>query len=64
MIAMAHCLGIKVVAEGIETESHAAHLRSRGCDLLQGYHFGRPVGPEEFTAGLQTQIESKTQASA
>lgn len=64
MIAMAHCLGIKVVAEGIETESHAAHLRSRGCDLLQGYHFGRPVGPEEFTAGLQTQIESKKQASA
>ena len=54
MIAMAHCLGIKVVAEGIETDSHASHLRGRGCDYLQGYHFSRPMTPEEFFANLQS----------
>jgi EAL domain-containing protein (putative c-di-GMP-specific phosphodiesterase class I) len=51
VIALAHGLGIGVVAEGIETESQADRLRELGCDLGQGYLFSRPV-PGEQTAEL------------
>lgn len=48
IIAMAHSLGITVVAEGVEKEGQYAVLRERGCDLAQGYWLGHPVGAEEF----------------
>ncbi len=48
IIAMAHSLGITVVAEGIETEQQYDLLRQRECDLGQGYWFGRPVAAREF----------------
>jgi EAL domain-containing protein (putative c-di-GMP-specific phosphodiesterase class I) len=51
VIALAHGLGIGVVAEGIETEGQAERLRELGCDLGQGYLFSRPV-PAERTAAL------------
>ena len=41
-LALAHNLGLKVVAEGIETEGQSRFLRAHGCDLLQGYLYGRP----------------------
>jgi len=41
-LALAHSLGLKVVAEGIETEGQSRFLRAHGCDLLQGYLYGRP----------------------
>ncbi|HEX5693352.1 MAG TPA: EAL domain-containing protein, partial [Arenimonas sp.] len=43
IIAMAHSLGITVVAEGIETEGQYAVLRERGCDQGQGFFMGRPM---------------------
>jgi len=43
IIAMAHSLGITVVAEGIEHEGQFNLLRERGCDLGQGYWFSRPM---------------------
>ena len=43
IIAMAHSLGITVVAEGVEKEGQYAILRERGCDLAQGYWLGHPV---------------------
>jgi diguanylate cyclase (GGDEF)-like protein len=47
-IALAHQLGMKVTAEGVETRAQLAFLRRQGCDLLQGYIFSRPVPAEQF----------------
>lgn len=52
IIAMAHSLGITVVAEGVEKEGQYAVLRERGCDLAQGYWLGHPVAAEAFLAQL------------
>ncbi len=43
IISMAHHLGLKVVAEGIEHEQQHRLLLAHGCDLFQGYHFARPM---------------------
>ncbi|MCH8180652.1 MAG: EAL domain-containing protein [Proteobacteria bacterium] len=42
ILSVSRHLGLRVVAEGVETREQADFLRSRGCDCLQGYHFGRP----------------------
>lgn len=52
-IAMAHSLGLSVVAEGVETEAQLEHLRGLGCDLAQGYHFSRPLPVEELHSYLE-----------
>ena len=49
IIAMAHSLGITVVAEGVEKEGQYAILRERGCDLAQGYWLGHPVNASDFS---------------
>ncbi len=49
IIAMAHSLGITVVAEGVEKEGQYAILRERGCDLAQGFWMGHPVNMQEFS---------------
>jgi EAL domain-containing protein (putative c-di-GMP-specific phosphodiesterase class I) len=46
-IGLAHALGLKVVAEGVETEEQLAKLKEVGCDLAQGYHFAKPLPGEE-----------------
>jgi diguanylate cyclase (GGDEF)-like protein len=48
-VAMAHGLGLRVVAEGIETERQLQILKSIGCDDGQGYLFGRPGSPQRLT---------------
>jgi len=53
IIAMAHSLGITVVAEGIETEGQYDILRERGCDQGQGFWFGRPMSAHELAAKFQ-----------
>ena len=47
---MAHKLGLKVVAEGVETKVQRALLVDAGCDFAQGYMFARPMVAEEFEA--------------
>lgn len=47
IIAMAHSLQLKVVAEGVETEEQLDLLRKLGCDTIQGYYFSKPIPPNE-----------------
>lgn len=48
VIALAHNLKMKVIAEGVETAGQLAFLRSSNCDEVQGYHFSRPVTPGDI----------------
>jgi diguanylate cyclase (GGDEF)-like protein/PAS domain S-box-containing protein len=50
IIVMAHTLGMRVVAEGLETEDQWEYLRERGCDEAQGYLFSRAVFADRFAA--------------
>ncbi len=53
IITMARSLGMKVVAEGVETEGQLQFLRARGCDALQGYYFSRPLPADAFLGLMQ-----------
>jgi len=48
IIAMAHSLRLKVIAEGVETTAQLGYLRLQACDEIQGYLFSRPIVAEEF----------------
>ena len=48
VIALGHSLGLRVIAEGVETEHQAGLLRAEGCHYGQGYLFGRPVDAADF----------------
>lgn len=56
IIAMAHSLNVKVVAEGVETTAHLDFLKAAGCDGVQGYLIGRPVPEAELLALLRAQV--------
>jgi EAL domain-containing protein (putative c-di-GMP-specific phosphodiesterase class I) len=58
IVSMAHALGLRVVAEGVETEAQAACLRENGCDLLQGFCIGHPM-PLERLAELLPRAEKR-----
>jgi diguanylate cyclase (GGDEF)-like protein/PAS domain S-box-containing protein len=49
IINLAHTLGVVAVAEGVENIDQMRRLRELGCDLGQGYHFGRPLPPETLS---------------
>ena len=55
-IAMAHELGLAVVAEGVEDEACLERLRAMGCDIAQGYLIGRPGPPESLAALLEAPL--------
>src|SRR4029077_9992767 len=55
VIAMSRSLGLRVVAEGVETIDQVRFLERRGCDEMQGYYFSRPLAAKEMTAYLHEQ---------
>lgn len=61
LIAMAHSLGMEVVAEGVETEAQLSFLRDIGCDEVQGYYLGRPMSADDIAKRL---LPCQTEASA
>ena len=54
IVELAHTLGLEVIAEGVESEGQATLLREIGCDFAQGYHFARPLPPDEIPAVLSS----------
>jgi predicted signal transduction protein with EAL and GGDEF domain len=57
MIALARSFGLLTVAEGVEDERTARSLARLGCDLLQGFHYSRPVPPDELERWLASRSE-------
>ena len=62
IIAMAHALGMKVIAEGVETAQQRDLLAAAGCDYAQGYLYSRPVNVTEFEAMVKRSEEALDQA--
>jgi len=54
VIALAHSLKFKVIAEGVETEAHCQYLQAHGCDEMQGYYFSKPIPADDFASLLQS----------
>ncbi|MHA7241573.1 EAL domain-containing protein [Arthrobacter sp. TMS1-12-1] len=54
-IQLAHAVGIRAVAEGVETDHQRTTLLSMGCDLAQGYHYSRPLTPGHLTHWITSQ---------
>jgi len=52
IISLGQTLGLKLVAEGVETEAQRSYLAQRGCGVLQGYHIARPMPADAFTLWL------------
>jgi diguanylate cyclase (GGDEF)-like protein len=50
IIALGHGFGLEVVAEGVETAEAAAKLAAMGCDYAQGFHYAKPLPPDELKA--------------
>ncbi|QKL01777.1 EAL domain-containing protein [Pseudomonas sp. NY5710] len=53
IVALGQALGLRIVAEGVETDRQQAFLTRLGCDSLQGYLLGQPVPAEQFLSKLQ-----------
>ncbi|WP_166485671.1 putative bifunctional diguanylate cyclase/phosphodiesterase [Rhodoferax ferrireducens] len=64
IIAMAHALGMKVIAEGVETAQQRDLLAAAGCDYGQGYLFSKPVSAPDFEAFMAAQASRTPELTA
>lgn len=58
MLVLCNNLNKKVVVEGIETKAQANKIIALGCDLAQGFYFGKPMPQQEITAVLKSQYKN------
>ena len=56
VVNMAKWLNTPVIAEGVETSEQLKLLKERGCDIIQGYYFSKPVPAEEFKAFIEKEL--------
>jgi EAL domain-containing protein (putative c-di-GMP-specific phosphodiesterase class I) len=54
VIQLAHSLGLRAVAEGVETEDQMRLLAAEGCDEMQGYYFSRPLAEPQMVEMLRS----------
>ncbi|MCW8998759.1 MAG: EAL domain-containing protein, partial [Kangiellaceae bacterium] len=59
LVALSHKLGIKVVAEGVERSKQLSHLKTIGCDYIQGYYFAKPMPITSFEQFILHNISGK-----
>jgi len=59
IIALAQSMGLKVIAEGVETAEQLQHLRFLGCDEIQGFYFAKPMPGEETAAFLRRYLRKR-----
>ena len=52
MVSLAHALGLRVIAEGVETKAQLTHLGEMGCEVAQGYYFAKPLEGDAAVAWL------------
>ena len=60
IIGLTHNLGLRTIAEGVETEAQLARVRADGCTDAQGYLISRPLAPELIDEFLRSRTESAT----
>lgn len=63
IISMAKSLGMRTIAEGVETELQMDYLRSAGCDEIQGYWFSRPLAADRFEAFVKGRAATVAQGA-
>ncbi len=56
IISMSKSLGLKTIAEGVETKEQFEYLKELGCDEIQGYYFSKPIRAEEFEAFVRARL--------
>lgn len=64
IVSMGRILGMKVVAEGVETDAQLRLLKQVGCDLLQGFYFSKPLPVSEFEAYYKEQASKSVGSDA
>ena len=59
IIRLAESLELSTIAEGVETREQSEYLKAHGCDVIQGYYFGRPMTAESFEMLLSSQTAGR-----
>jgi EAL domain-containing protein (putative c-di-GMP-specific phosphodiesterase class I) len=64
IVGLGHALGLRVVAEGVETAAQAALVRRLGCDEQQGFYYAQALPPDEFAALVRSRRVGVRRAAA